>query len=205
MTSIDDGAALRLDYDQTTQLLRTLTDVRFKLLAIVPTISGVALGLLGRGRTAAELLAVGALGLCATLGILVYELRNTQIYDYALDRAAELETRLGMASVFGTGAGGLYSERPGGRAIRLLGVTTVGHDRGLSLVYAAAIAAWTYLVAWGALRELDVGNAQLLGGAIGIAAGIVVLVELLRIHDRTSRHDSGQKPHASPGPRSGAR
>jgi hypothetical protein len=32
-----------------------------------------------------------------------------------------------------------------------------------------------------------------------------VLVELLRIHDRTSRHDSGQKPHASPGPRSGAR
>ena len=64
---------LRLDYDQTTDLLRTLTDVRFKLLAFVPTISGAAIGLLGRGDSAAELLAVGALGLLATLGIVVYE------------------------------------------------------------------------------------------------------------------------------------
>ena len=196
MTSPEDGAALRLDYDQTTQLLRTLTDVRFKLLAIVPTISGVALGVLGRGRTAAELLAVGALGLSATLGILVYELRNTQIYDYALDRAAELETRLGMASIFRTGTGGLFSERPGGRAVRLFGVTALGHDRGLSLVYAAAIAAWTYLVAWGALRALDIGNAQQLGGAIGAVAGITVLFELLRISDRTYGPDSTANPRA---------
>jgi hypothetical protein len=32
--------ALRLDYEQTTELMRTLTDIRFKLLAFVPTIVG---------------------------------------------------------------------------------------------------------------------------------------------------------------------
>jgi hypothetical protein len=33
---VDVDERLRLDYDQTTQVLRTLTDVRFKLLAFVP-------------------------------------------------------------------------------------------------------------------------------------------------------------------------
>jgi len=171
---------VRLDYAQTTELLRTLTDVRFKLLAVVPTISGVAVALLGHGRTAAELLTVGAVGLVATLGILVYELRNTQIYDYALDRAAALESRLGMVSVFGSRSGRLFSERPGGRTVRLFGLTAVGHDRGLSLVYGVALAAWSYLVAWGALRAFDVGSARPLGAGIGLIVGLVVMAELLR-------------------------
>jgi hypothetical protein len=42
MSDVDER--LRLDYDQTTDLVRTLTDVRFKLLAFVPTISGAADG-----------------------------------------------------------------------------------------------------------------------------------------------------------------
>jgi hypothetical protein len=46
MSDVDER--LRLDYDQTTDLVRTLTDVRFKLLAFVPTISGAA----GRERAA---------------------------------------------------------------------------------------------------------------------------------------------------------
>ncbi|MGZ4383713.1 MAG: hypothetical protein ACXVY3_03865, partial [Gaiellaceae bacterium] len=76
---MDADERLRLDYEQTTELYRTLLDVRFKLLAIVPTISGVAVGLLDKPRPAIELLAVGLLGLVATLGVFVYELRNTQI------------------------------------------------------------------------------------------------------------------------------
>src|SRR4051812_18307975 len=148
---------LRLDYGQTTDLLRTLTDVRFKLLAFVPTISGAAIGLLGHGRSAAELLAVGAIGLVATLGIVVYELRNTQIYDYAVHRAKELEGRLALASVFGSGGtGGFFTERPG-RDVRIFGLP-VGHDRGLALVYGAAIGGWCYMLSWGALRALDVSE-----------------------------------------------
>ena len=177
---------LRLDYDETTDLLRTLTDVRFKLLAFVPTISGAAIGLLGRGRSTAELLAIGAVGLLATLGIVVYELRNTQIYDYAVHRAKELEARLGLMSVFGTGAtGGFFSERPG-RDVRIFGLP-VGHDRGLALVYGAAIGGWCYLLGWGVLRALDVAEPQKGGGAIGVAAGLAVLIEFLRIDGRPNK------------------
>jgi hypothetical protein len=76
---VDADERLRLDYDQTTQLARALIDVRFRLLAFVPTVAGVAVAVVGTPRPAAELLGVGILGLLATLGIFVYELRNTQI------------------------------------------------------------------------------------------------------------------------------
>jgi hypothetical protein len=66
---MDADDALRLDYEQTTQLLRTLVDVRFKLLAFVPTITVAAVGLVGQPRPAAELLGVGMLGLLATIGV----------------------------------------------------------------------------------------------------------------------------------------
>ena len=104
---------LRLDYQQTTDLLRTLSDVRFKLLALVPTLSGAAIAILGHPSSAAELLGVGLLGLVATLGILLYELRNTQLYDYATRRDQQTEAQLGLPSIRGgEGAGGLFSERP---------------------------------------------------------------------------------------------
>jgi len=179
--------ALRADYEQTTSLVRTLTDVRFKLLAFVPTISGAAIAVLGHGRSTGELLAVGILGLAATLGIVVYELRNTQLYDYAIHRAKELERRLGHVSVFDeTSAGGLFSERPG-RDIRIFGLATVAHDRGLALVYGAAIGAWSYIVAWGALRALGAGEARTLGGAVGAVLGLLTLVEFLRIDGRPNK------------------
>src|SRR5687768_13707469 len=144
---MDADNGLRLDYEQTTQLLRTLVDVRFKLLAFVPTVAAAAVGLVGRPRPAAELLGVGMLGLVATSGILVYELRNTQLHDALVHRAAELERQLGLRSVLGSGGpGGLFAELPG-RTVRLLGVFPTSQDRGLALVYSAALAGWTYLAA----------------------------------------------------------
>ncbi len=178
---------LLLDYGQTTDLLRSVTDIRFKLLALVPTISGLAVGLLSRHASAPELLAVGGLGLLATLGIVVYELRNTQLYDYAIYRATVLETELGQISIFNPPQpGGLYSERPG-HDLRVLGLATAGHERGLAFVYGAAIAGWCYLVAWGALRAADVGSAQKIGGVIGAVAGAVVLLEFLRVDGRPNK------------------
>jgi len=183
---------LRLDYDHTLDQLRTLTDVRFKLLALVPTLSGVAIGLLGRPRSAAELLGVGLLGLCATLGILFYELRNTQLSDYATQRAKAVERELGLVSAFGAaGPGGLYSERPD-RSVHVLGVE-LGHDRGLSLVYGAALAGWAYLVSWGALRALDVARPRAIGGIIGVCVGFVVVAALLRVTVR-----EGERAAATP-------
>ena len=186
----DPRSQLSTDYEQTTGLVRTLTDVRFKLLAFVPTISGAAIAVLGHGRSTGELLAVGLLGFTATLGIVVYELRNTQLYDYAVHRAKELERRLGHVSVFNEAAtGGLFSERPG-RNVRIFGLASVGHDRGLSLVYGAAIGAWSYVVAWGALRAFGAGDARQLGGAIGVVVGLLTLVEFLRIDGRPDKAGS---------------
>ena len=83
---------LRLDYNQTTELVRTLMDVRFKLLAFVPTIAGAGVAVVGHGApTGGELLGVGILGLLATFGVLLYDLRNTQVYNATLARARALE------------------------------------------------------------------------------------------------------------------
>src|SRR5919197_47659 len=127
---MDADDRLRLDYEQTTDRYRTLVDIRFKLLAIVPTICGIAVGLLGRPHSAAELLAVGLIGLAATLGIFFYELRNTEIH---------------------------------------VGVV---HERAFALVYGAALAGWSYLVVWGALRALDLASARKVGGIIAVVIGI---------------------------------
>src|SRR5438105_5356801 len=81
LASMDAEERLRLDYDQTMQQLRTVTDVRFKLLAFVPTIAGAAVGLVGHPRSAAELIGIGLLGFVATLGVFLYELRNSQVLD----------------------------------------------------------------------------------------------------------------------------
>jgi len=179
---------LRLDYNQTTDLMRGLTDVRFKLVAFVPTISGAAIAVLGHGHSTPELLAVGLLGLVATVGIVIFDLRNTQLLDYAVLRAKSLEEKLGFVSIFEPGApGGLFTERPG-RDLRVFGLAGVGHDRGLALVYSAAIGGWCYIVAWGALRALDVGDARQLGGALGVVGAVVVLIEFLRIDGRPDKH-----------------
>jgi hypothetical protein len=151
---------VELEYGATTDLLRSLTDVRFKLLAFVPTIAGTAVALLGRHVRPAELLAVGGLGLVATLGVVVYELHNTELYEYALGRAESLERELGLA---------LLSGRP-----------SHARERPLALVYAAVLGAWSYLVAWGALAAAGASHAQQLGGAVAAAAAIVSGLVLLR-------------------------
>jgi hypothetical protein len=178
---------LQLDYDQTTQLLRTLTDVRFKLLAFVPTISGATVVVFGKPRPAVELLSVGLLGLLATLGIFLYELRNSQLLDSLVHRASVLERRLGFPSALGGDApGGLFTERPP-RTVKLLGLVAVGQDRGVGLVYGAALAGWSYLVVWGALRAVELDGARKAAGVIGALAGALVLAEVERIERRPDK------------------
>jgi hypothetical protein len=163
--------ALRLDYEQTTELMRTLTDIRFKLLAFVPTIAGAAVGFLGSGHSAAELLSLGLLGLAATFGVLLYELRNSELYDSIIERAVDLEQSLGL---------GLLTHRAQKRAT-LFGLVSARHERGVGLVYGAALAGWTYLFVWGALRALDVGGARKIGAVAGVLVGVAVVAEVERL------------------------
>jgi hypothetical protein len=179
----DQRELLRLDYEQTADLVRALTDVRFKLLAFVPTIAGATVGLLSNTASAAQLVGVGLLGFVATVGILMYELRNTQLYDAAVARAKVLEERLTLASVLSEeGTGGPFSERPA-RPVQLLGRVAVWHDRGLALVYGAALAGWGYLLGWGLLGAMGVPWAQEWGAAIGLLVGVVVVLDIDRRGD----------------------
>jgi hypothetical protein len=161
---------LRFDYDRTIDLLRSLTDIRFKLLAFIPTVAGAAVGFLGLGKSTGQLLGVGLLGLTATCGVLLYELGNERTAEKAARHAAELEVKLGLDPLNGPGE-----------------VVSAARVHGLALVYGAALAGWTYVVAWGALRALDVGSPRKTGGAIGLAVGVVIILDLVRI----GRHRRG--------------
>ena len=66
MTSED---KLKLDYEQTCQQIRAFTDIRFKLLAFVPTLTGAAVALLSNVDDQWIVLAVGLLGLFVTLDV----------------------------------------------------------------------------------------------------------------------------------------
>jgi hypothetical protein len=172
---------LRLDYDRTSDLVQSLLDTRFKLLALVPTIAGTAVGLISAPRPAVELLGIGVLGLAATVGVLLYELRNSEILEALLRHAQVLERVLGLQSGPNVhGPEGLLTLRSGTRG-RFLGVLTAGHDRGLALVYGAALGGWSYLVAWGALLSFGLSNAQDAGAVIGAVAGLVVMWEVERL------------------------
>jgi hypothetical protein len=179
---MDSSELLRLDYDQTNELIRTLLDIRFKLLAFVPTIAGAAVALVGSGKpTGAELLGVGILGLLATFGVLLYELRNTQVYNATLRHARALERLLGLgAGGEHTGPADLLAEGPPSHA-RPFGLASFGQERAVAIVYGAALAGWSYLVAWGALRAAGAASARGIGAVIGAVVGGLAIVEVDRI------------------------
>jgi hypothetical protein len=142
-----DNETLRLDYAETLQQFRMLADIRFKLLAFVPLVSGVALGLLTGSTDAHVRLVTGLFGFLVTLGIIFYELRNSQMYEAVTHRAKALEKELKLLRFMPTeGHGGIFNEgRPA--PTKLFGMVTIWHDRGLALVYAPAMGSWGYLVA----------------------------------------------------------
>jgi hypothetical protein len=144
--SVASADSLRLDYEQTCQQIRTSTDTRFKLLAFVPTLTAAAVALLsGRDIDQWTVLAVGLLGFSVTLGIIVYEMRNTVLYKAAIDRAKSLEVTLHLPILTDGGErGGLFNTESDGPK-RFLGFE-VWHNLGLSLVYGAALGGWVYII-----------------------------------------------------------
>lgn len=113
---------------------RTLTDVRFKLLALVPAISGLALADLfsegGIVRSDSRLVraAFCVFGLLVTLGLRVYDLRNSDLYDDLISRGRKLEEELGV--------------RTGHFRGRLKATWPIQHDAAIALIYGTAIIAW---------------------------------------------------------------
>ena len=177
---------LRLDYEQTAGQISALTDVRFKLLGTVPTVALAAVGIGGAHPSTGGLIGLGLLGLVATVGILVYELRNTETLAAALyharDLARLLELRAPDRQRESDG-----TTRPPGRQHRLFRTLRVGQDQAVGLVYGAALGGWSYLLAWGVLRGFHVSGARAIGGVIGACCVVAVVFEVGRISSEATK------------------
>ncbi|MCA1708676.1 MAG: hypothetical protein LC808_37490 [Actinobacteria bacterium] len=171
------GEKAQLDYEAVLSVFQLLTDVRFKLLALVPTISGTAVALLtssdvGQG----EQVVVASLGFIVTLGIVFYEQRNTQLYNNAIGRAKHLETNeLKLSVARGDLTGGLFSSRKR-EARKLFGVVPMWHDRGLALVYAPVLGAWGFSALEAVVRPRT-------AAAAGAGIALAFFIELERQND----------------------
>jgi hypothetical protein len=119
---------------------RMLTDVRFKLLGFVPTVSVVILISLlsaddpGRGLTPPLRMAVSVFGLLITLALYIYERRNSELYDDLVSRGRRIEKELGIDT-------GQFLGRkdPKSRLIQ--------HDVAINLIYRTALAGWLFALA----------------------------------------------------------
>lgn len=167
----DSDELLRLEYEYMSRLLGNLTEIRFKLLALVPTLSGAVVALISSSRTGVELLAIGGLGLAATSGVLAYELRNGELRRRATDRVNRLEKELFPGGPL-VGAAG--------RTPKLFGLIPASHRLGVGLVYGAALGGWVYLVVWGALVAAGAhAHSQDIGVAVGALAAVAILLEIV--------------------------
>jgi hypothetical protein len=170
----------QLDYEQTLQTYRQLADIRFKLLALVPTLSGIAVALitsatLGRSQKAV----LAALGFLVVLGIVIYDQRNSQFYNGAIGRAQFLERDLGLVAAPGDHAGGLFRSRAEHPTLHLLALP-VRHGLGLALIYSPVFGAWVCAGVYAIWP-----NHAWLAAISGAAVAAVFLAELLRL-DGTS-------------------
>jgi hypothetical protein len=140
------GERDRLDYEQTLGAWRLLTEIRFKLLALVPTVAGTAVGLLSTselGRTEEAVLSL--LGFVVTVGIVFYDQRNNQLYNAVIGRAAFLEgvLKLKVAPEDKPHQGGLMRSRPEDPR-HLFGRLAMRHDRALALIYGSVLGSWMF-------------------------------------------------------------
>lgn len=121
-------------YSEIGAQMRALTDIRFKLLALVPPLSAIALvsvispdGPL-KGVPPFVRVAAALSGTAITLGLRIYDVRNSQLYDDLVSRGRALEAALGVQR-------GPYFRRRSS-------LWPVQHETALRLIYGAVLLAW---------------------------------------------------------------
>ena len=137
-------------YGEICESWRLLTDVRFKLLGLVPTVSAVVLTSLlskddpAKGLSQASRIVIACFGLIVTLGIYLYDQRNTELYDDLVSRARMIEEELGIDTGQFRGRKASRPFRIFGRDMNILGHTVkfVQHDVATNTIYWTAILAW---------------------------------------------------------------
>jgi hypothetical protein len=210
MNEITTHPKLDLEYEQINENFRFLADVRFKLLALVPTLGGAAVFILahvgleaGKAPSSSHsellvVLLVSLFGFLATLGITLYDQRNSELYNALIHRAKYLERQFGVQSTPGAlrklPFGGQFSERPE-RARRL--IVKAGHDLGLSLIYGPLLGAWLFPVLYVIARLAEIKNEWAQVGSVVLAAiaaaGFVSRLVALDADDRRLYNEAAKR------------
>jgi hypothetical protein len=113
---------------------RHLVEVRFKLLGLVPTVSLALLAVVfsdggsGKGLSFTHRLIIAAVGLLVTVGLWVYDHRNSALHDDLISRARKIEEEFKVDT--GVFRGRLEPEG------------LLAHGTATMLVYIASVAAW---------------------------------------------------------------
>jgi hypothetical protein len=131
--------ALLREYGEVSSNFRLLTDIRFKLPALLPIATALAAVVKGDSLGVSSL-PLSLFGLVVTIGLLTYNARNDQLYDGLIGRAASIERSLGLPD-------GAFANRPQAwLSIPLWGKRKwkVDHRTGVGLIYSASIALWLY-------------------------------------------------------------
>jgi hypothetical protein len=151
---------LPLDYQQTTQYIQMLTNIRFLPLTLLPGVAAAAVNLLANFKSPESAIAVGLIGLSTTFGIILYDLHNTALHDAAVHRAKRIERSLMLPSFSKEKAGGLYNERPDRLEVvqdpRLVKSRSlsVRQDQFVAVIYGVAIGGWVHVIVYSSLRAL---------------------------------------------------
>lgn len=160
-----------------------LSDIRFKLLAFVPTLAGVAIALINDNKVSQfTALALGILGFFVTLGIIMYELRNTLFYEMSAARASRLEALLKLPRFSlperSDQPGGMFKERAAEGPQKLIGIIPVRHDRGLALIYGASLGGWVYIAVSTLLPKSETYNvlSLIIAGVVATLTGIQFII-----------------------------
>jgi hypothetical protein len=130
--------ALLREYSEVGSNFRLLTDIRFKLLALLPIAAAAAAALKGDGLSIGEL-GLSLFGFVVTLGLATYNARNDQLYDELVGRAASIERSLGLPD-------GAFANRPRPWLAVPFGPLrwSIDHRTAVTTIYAASVALWAY-------------------------------------------------------------
>jgi hypothetical protein len=226
VSSADKQAALRLDYQVTLEMVKLLTDIRFRCLVFVTAVIALSGAVLSATSVPGMKIGVGLVGMIATLGIAIYELRNSQLYEAAIHRAKALE---GALRVMKAGSleiePGLFNERPtyvdkktypeylerkrldvnAKTELLVLWRVPIKHDQALGLIYAGAMGGWVFLLAH-AVMSLPAPPIkywpQLPETAIALLAGALAIGCIAHFITRFREHDKQRyRPFGNSAPR----